>query len=89
MAQDPTPKSVIASPETLYDTPDDLVEDKKLSRDDKKQALETWEQDARQLLTASNEGMPAKREGIDKGDQLGQVQRAKEKIGEKPAKASH
>ena len=44
------------------------------------------EQDARQLLTASNEGMPGTAEGIDKDDhhQLGQVERAKEKIGEKP-----
>ena len=55
-------------------------------------ALNSWEQDARQLLTASNEGMPGSEEGVDKGDhhQLGDVERAKDQIGEKPErKPSH
>jgi hypothetical protein len=38
------------------------------------------------MVTASNEGMPGPDEGIDKNDhhQLGQIERAKEKTGEKP-----
>jgi hypothetical protein len=45
-----------------------------------------WEQDARQLMTASNEGMPGPKEGLEPQDhhRLGEVVRAKEKIGENP-----
>jgi hypothetical protein len=90
-----TPKQTddkIEKPATHYNSPDDITEDPELSAEEKKKALNTWEQDARQLLTASNEGMPGSAEGIDKGDhhQLGQVERAKDKIGEKPKhKPSH
>jgi hypothetical protein len=44
--------------------------------------LNTWEQDARQMMTASNEGMEGDEEGLD--ERLGEVVRAKEKIGAKP-----
>ena len=46
----------------------------------------TWEQDARQMMTASNEGMSGDEEGLDQRDthRLGEVVRAKEKIGAKP-----
>ena len=39
---------------------------KELSWGEKKQVLDTWklEQDARQLLTASNEGMPVEMKGL-------------------------
>jgi hypothetical protein len=76
----------IEHPARHYDTPDDIVKDKALSHDEKTAALNTWEQDARQLLTASNEGMPASDEGVDKGHhtRLGQVERAKQRLGEKP-----
>ena len=45
-----------------------------------------WEQDARQMLTASNEGMPGSAEGTQRSDhsRLGQVERAKLKLGKKP-----
>jgi hypothetical protein len=51
-----------------------------------KKALNTWEQDARQLLTASNEGMPGSEEGIhpDEHSRLGEVLRAKDTMDEKP-----
>jgi hypothetical protein len=55
-------------------------------------ALNIWEQDARQLLTASNEGMPGSEEGTDPNDhhRLGELVRAKDKLGEKPAlKTAH
>jgi hypothetical protein len=62
------------------------VKDRRLSQDEIRKALNTWEQDARQLMTASNEGMPGPEEGLDPDDhhQMGQVVRAKEQIGEKP-----
>jgi len=86
MPQGSTLKDKIEHPESHYDTPDDLLRDRALSREEKMAALDTWEQDARQWLTASNEGMPASQEGVDNGDhnQLGQVERAKERLGEKP-----
>jgi hypothetical protein len=76
----------IENPASHYATPQDIIKDPHLSDEEKKKALNTWEQDARQLVTASNEGMPGSDEGLDKEDhhQLGQVVRAKEAIGEKP-----
>jgi hypothetical protein len=51
-----------------------------------RQALDTWEQDARQMLTASNEGMEGDNEGLDQSDthRLAEVVRAKAKIGAEP-----
>jgi hypothetical protein len=76
----------IACPETYYLSPNDIVKDHTLSHEEKKGALSTWEQDARRLLTASNEGMPGSEEGIDKDDhhRLGEVVSAKARIGESP-----
>jgi hypothetical protein len=86
MIRNSTLQDKIEHPASHYDTPDDVVKDKALSHDQKTAALNTWEQDARQLLTASNEGMPASEEGVDKGhhNKLGEVERAKERLGEKP-----
>jgi hypothetical protein len=66
--------------------PDELTVDQDLSSDDKKTALSIWEQDARQMLTASDEGMPGSEEGVSRGDhhQLGQVERAKETLRDEP-----
>ena len=72
--------------------PMEVVEDNALSHDEKKNALNTWEQDERQLLTASNEGMSGNDEGLpsDDDNRLGEVVRAKGTIGEKPKhKPSH
>jgi hypothetical protein len=50
----------------------------------KKKALGTSEQDTRQVLTASNEGMPGSEEGAQPGHhhRLGDVVRAKDTMGE-------
>jgi hypothetical protein len=76
----------LESPATTYEKPRDIVKDKELSHDEKAKALNTWEQDARQLMTASNEGMPGSQEGLEPEDhhRLGEIVRAKEEIGEKP-----
>ncbi len=82
----------IEDPSAFYATPDEIVKDNDLSIEEKKKALNSWEQDARQELTASNEGMPGSKEGIDPSDhsRLGEIERAKNKIGEKPKhKPSH
>jgi hypothetical protein len=82
----------IEHPANSYSTPDDIAKDEDLSVEEKKKALENWEQDARQELTASNEGMAGSLEGVDPRDhsRLGEIERAKDKIGEKPQhKPSH
>jgi hypothetical protein len=86
------PLDRVDNPETHYDKPADIAADKKLSPDEKSKALNNWEQDARQLLTASNEGMAGSAEGLEPDDhhRLGEVVRAKAEIGEKPKpKPSH
>jgi hypothetical protein len=92
MADSLKAKSKVKNPGANFDKPKEVVQDKALSHDEKKKALNTWEQDERQLLTASNEGMPGSNEGLQPEDdnRLGEVVRAKEKIGEKPKhKPSH
>jgi hypothetical protein len=39
----------IKQPATHYKRPEDILEDNALSFEEKKEALDTWEQDARQL----------------------------------------
>ncbi len=92
MADSMKAKDKVENPEANFDKPKEIVQDKALSHDEKKKALNTWEQDERQLLTASNEGMPGNNEGLRSEDdnRLGEVVGAKEKIGEKPNhKPSH
>jgi hypothetical protein len=82
----------IEHPSQYYRTPDDISKDANLSPEEKKKALNTWEQDAHQLLTASDEGMPGSKEGLRPTDhhRLGEVLRAKKQIGAKPRhKAAH
>ncbi len=72
----------IEHPQSHYATPDELIDDRALSFEEKRDALRIWEQDARQMLTASNEGMPGSDEGIDPSNHhmLGQVERARDKL---------
>ena len=85
-------KNKVENPKAQFDKPKEIVQDKALSQHEKKKALNTWEQDERQLLTASNEGMPGSDEGLqsDSGNRLGEVVRTKQEIGAKPKhKPSH
>jgi hypothetical protein len=85
-------KAKLEKPANHYESPDDITKDADLTPDEKLQALNTWEQDARQMMTASNEGMEGDDEGLDQDDthRLGEVVRAKAKIGTKPKhKPSH
>jgi hypothetical protein len=92
MADSVKAKDKVENPKAQFDKPKDIVQDNALSQHEKKKALNTWEQDERQLLTASNEGMPGRDEGLqsDDGNRLDEVVRTKEEIGEKPKhKPSH
>ena len=76
----------VENPATAFAKPIDVVKDSSLSKTEKVEALDAWEQDARQLMTASNEGMAGPQEGRDLDDhhKMGKVLRAKEKIGRMP-----
>ena len=92
MANTSKTKDKVENPEAHFAKPKQVVKDNVLSHDEKKNALNTWEQDERQLLTASNEGMSRSDEGlrVDEDNRLGEVVRAKGAIGEKPKhKPSH
>jgi hypothetical protein len=78
----------IDNPAVMFENPSDVVSDRSLTHDKKKEVLNTWEQDARQLMTASNEGMPGREEGLNPHDhhRMADVIRAKETLGEKPTR---
>jgi hypothetical protein len=78
----PSKADKIEHPQSYYATPDELISDRALSVDEKIKALKGWEQDARQMLTASGEGMPGSEEGLDPDshNMLGQVERARDKL---------
>ena len=66
MTQNTTLKNeTIDQPETHFQSLTDGVKDSKLAQEDKTNALNTWEQDVRRLLTASNKAMPGGEEGLD------------------------
>lgn len=85
-ATDKTQK--IENPETTFAKPSDVVKDSGLSCQQKTKALDTWEQDARELLLASSEGMTGPEEGNSPNDpnELQKVINAKDKIREKNVK---
>ncbi len=82
----------IENPEATFANPLDVIKNSDPSCQQKTKALDTWEQDARQLSTASNEGMTAPEGGHSPKDpdELQQVLNAKEAPCEKPkSKPSH
>jgi hypothetical protein len=60
-------------------------EGQELSQTEKKKALENLEQDAHQLMTASNEGMGPKNDHVAKHEpNLDEVVKVQQRLGEKP-----
>jgi hypothetical protein len=84
--QDDAHQDKVEHPADTYARPADLVNDDELSLDEKLRALDIWEQDARQLVTASNEGMEGEPTGPDRDEnhKLDQVLDAKQKVGARP-----
>jgi hypothetical protein len=87
---DPGDVAQIENPARAFEEPSDVVNDTSLTLQQKKDALNTWEQDARQLMTASNEGMPGRQEGLERAEhhRMADVVRAKRALGEEPQKKS-
>ena len=73
---------MVENPATAFAKPLDVVRDSTLSKTEKVEALDTWEQDARQLMTASNEGMPGPKEGVDPHDhhQMDRILRQRKRL---------
>ncbi|MDO5757970.1 MAG: hypothetical protein Q4P24_10715 [Rhodobacterales bacterium] len=55
-----------------YETPEDLMRDDSLSRDEKVRMLEDWRDDKNAHMRASGEGM----EGQDRADRLRRIKKA-------------
>ena len=73
------------NPQTEFDKPSDVVKDSELSLTEKKKALENMEQDAHQLMTASNEGMAPENDHVAEHEpKLDEVVKAQQWIGQKP-----
>ncbi len=53
----PTTKELVENPVTHFDHPMDVTESPKLTDKQKKAALDRWEEDARRLAVATEEGM--------------------------------
>jgi hypothetical protein len=72
-------------PQAKFNKPTDIAKDPDLSEADKKKALENLEQDAHQLMTASNEGMAPAKDNVSKHEpELDEVVKAQQRIGETP-----
>ena len=86
MAENNAHRHKVEHPAESYARPADLVNDEELSLEEKLKALDIWEQDARQLVTASNEGMEGEAEGPDRDEnhKLDQVLNAKQQVGARP-----
>lgn len=50
-------KEAMQNPEELYNSPDDVLNDKGLSNDEKLSVLENWANDVQQILIAETENM--------------------------------
>ena len=75
----------IHNPQAEFDKPSDVVKDSGLSITEKKKALENLEQDAHQLMTASNEGMAPENDHVAEHEpKIDEVVKAQQRIGEKP-----
>jgi hypothetical protein len=75
----------IHNPQAEFDKPSDVVRDSELSRTEKKKALDNLEQDAHQLMTASNEGMAPENDRVaEREPKLDEVVKAQQRIGERP-----
>jgi hypothetical protein len=57
MVKDKTTRAKVKQPHAFFEKPHDVLTDPSLSKEQKKQALDALEQDARQLSTAAAEGM--------------------------------
>ena len=81
----------LEDPASYFQRPSQVVNDRRLSLREKEEALNTWEQDTRQLLTAGNEGMRASdKDSMIDAVSLDEIVRARETIAERPkSKPAH
>ncbi len=71
---------IMLDPASAFDGPQQVLESKSLSREQKVQVLHRWEYDARQLLVAEGEGMG----DINAEETLEEIQKALEALDAEP-----
>lgn len=71
----------IQEPQKNFASPGEVVSDEKLSLNEKQTALKNWEQEARQLAVAEEEGMTG-----GEPSRLDEVKEAQSKLPEKPGR---
>ncbi len=76
-----TLKEIKKDPSYYYKSPQKVVRDVSFDEKEKKEILNQWEQDAKALLRAEGENMPAERAmKIDPAEQLQDIENAKRKL---------
>ncbi|MCX7355222.1 MAG: hypothetical protein NTY59_10395 [Alphaproteobacteria bacterium] len=75
-------EAALQNPAKCFETPQHVLDDHKLTVTQKRKLLEQWEQDARQLAVAEEEGMGGGEESM-----LHRVKRAMEAVG--PTRGEH
>jgi hypothetical protein len=80
LARDPGAPGKVADPHVHFEHPAEIVADPSLSMDEKKRALSTLEQDAKQLAAAEAEGM-----GGGEANKLQEVMDAKDSLALPPS----
>jgi hypothetical protein len=75
-AQRKRPADAASDPASRFDAPQEIVNDASLSNAEKTRALDAWEEDARRLAVATEEGMSG-----GEPSRLDEVAEAKAKLG--------
>lgn len=66
-------KEILKNPSAIYDHPQDVVKDSKLSKDEKDKVLKAWEDEAQALLRAEGESMNAPAEDASDPSATGEL----------------
>jgi len=76
------PGQCVQSPQNVYAKPEDILNDSRLSEEQKMKALKTWEEDQQALLRADDENMPAQKpqNAPAPADMIERIQGAEKKL---------
>lgn len=77
---DPIVDEVIKDPGRIYDTPDEVLRDSHLSKEEKEIILENWEQDQIALLRAEEENMTGDTKAVNAAPLLQEIEKARKKL---------
>ena len=75
-------KEILKDPAAAYKKPQDVLDDERLSLEDKKEILRCWEEDMEALLRAAEENMPPPEKTPTTGDQLAEISKMRQELEE-------